>query len=68
MENKIVIHPDVYLLKSELINIRRHLHSIPELAFQEKKTSAYILNYLSQFDLQIMNEVGVTGVVAILKG
>ena len=68
MEKNVEIHPAILLLKSELINIRRQLHSIPELAFQEKKTSAFILSYLSKYDLEIVSEVGITGIVAILKG
>lgn len=68
MEKKIVLHPAILLLKTELINIRRQLHTIPELAFQEKKTSAFILSYLSKFNLEIVSEVGITGIVAILKG
>jgi N-acetyldiaminopimelate deacetylase len=31
----------------QFINIRRDLHQIPEIGFQEKKTQQYLLNYLA---------------------
>lgn len=36
------------LTEEELIQIRRHLHEIPELALQEKETHAYLLNVIKQ--------------------
>lgn len=33
----------------ELIAIRRDLHRIPELGFQEFKTQQYLLNVLEQY-------------------
>lgn len=35
--------------KEELIAIRRDLHRIPELGFQEFKTQQYLLNVLEQY-------------------
>ncbi|MFC0270730.1 N-acetyldiaminopimelate deacetylase [Metabacillus herbersteinensis] len=32
----------------KLINIRRDLHQIPEIGFQEHKTQQYLLNYIAQ--------------------
>ena len=34
------------LTEEELIQIRRHLHEIPELALQEKETHAYLLDVI----------------------
>ncbi|MDD3049636.1 MAG: amidohydrolase [Candidatus Cloacimonetes bacterium] len=34
----------------ELYDIRNHLHSIPELGFEEYKTQAYILNLLADYN------------------
>lgn len=45
------------LTTDELIQIRRDLHQIPELALQEVKTHAYLLNVIQQMDqthLEIM--------------
>lgn len=36
------------LTEEELIQIRRHLHEIPELALQEKETHAYLLDMIKQ--------------------
>ena len=51
-----------------LVEIRRHLHSHPELSGQEYKTAAYIAGVLSTCGLQVQELVGKTGVVAELKG
>lgn len=37
------------LSSDELIQIRRHLHSIPELSMQEFKTQAYVLQVIQSF-------------------
>lgn len=51
-----------------LIEIRRHLHSHPELSGQEYQTAAYIAGVLSSCGLQVQELVGKTGVVAELLG
>jgi amidohydrolase len=55
-------------LAPRLIEIRRHLHSNPELSGQEYKTAAYVAGVLSSCGLQVQELVGKTGVVANLKG
>lgn len=37
------------LTSEQLIQIRRHLHSIPELAMHEVKTHAYVLQVIQSF-------------------
>lgn len=51
-----------------LIEIRRHLHSHPELSGQEYKTAAYVAGVLSSCGLRVQELVGKTGVVAELPG
>jgi len=51
-----------------LVEIRRHLHSRPELSGQEYQTAAYIAGVLSSYGLQVQELVGKTGVVAELLG
>ncbi|ABR47799.1 amidohydrolase [Alkaliphilus metalliredigens QYMF] len=55
-------------LQVELNHIRRELHRIPELAFEEVETAQYIMRYLD--DLGIFYEKGIagTGVVAYIPG
>ncbi len=50
------------------ISIRRELHMRPELAFEEKETSARIANHLTDIGLTVSKGIGGTGVVATLKG
>jgi amidohydrolase len=51
-----------------LIEIRRHLHSHPELSGQEYQTAAYAAGVMSSCGFQVQEMVGKTGVVAELKG
>lgn len=55
-------------LAPRLIEIRRHLHTNPELSGQEYKTAAYIAGVLSSCGLRVQELVGKTGVVAELVG
>ncbi|HEY9886821.1 MAG TPA: M20 family metallopeptidase [Candidatus Obscuribacterales bacterium] len=55
-------------LTPRLIEIRRHLHSHPELSGQEYQTAAYVAGVLSSCGLKAQELVGKTGVVADLPG
>ncbi len=55
-------------LAPRLIEIRRHIHSHPELSGQEQQTSAYVAGVLSSCGLQIQEAVGKTGVIGELQG
>ncbi|SDK74184.1 M20 metallopeptidase family protein [Natronincola ferrireducens] len=55
-------------LLEELKSIRRDLHRIPELGFEEYKTSQYIANYLQSLDVNYEAQVLKTGVIAYFKG
>ncbi|MBF2034015.1 MAG: amidohydrolase [Leptolyngbyaceae cyanobacterium T60_A2020_046] len=55
-------------LEPRLIEIRRHLHSHPELSGQEYQTAAYVSGVLSSYGLKTQELVGKTGVVADLPG
>ena len=54
------IHPDV-------VKQRRHLHSNPELSFEEYQTSAYIKGCLDELGIEWKSMAG-TGVVGLIKG
>ncbi|HXD94120.1 MAG TPA: M20 family metallopeptidase, partial [Bacteroidia bacterium] len=51
-----------------LVDVRRHLHTNPELSFKEVETSRYISTQLIKH--RIEHEVGIvnTGIVALIKG
>ena len=55
-------------LAPRLIEIRRHLHTHPELSGQEYQTAAYITGVLSSCGVKAQELVGKTGVVAELPG
>ena len=50
-----------------LVELRRELHRIPELGYQEEKTSAKICQLLDQLEVPYQSAVGKTGVVARVK-
>lgn len=53
--------------KEAIIKARRELHRIPEIAFCEKKTSAFVSEYLKKKGLKIETGVAKTGVVGLLE-
>ncbi len=55
-------------LAPRLIEIRRHIHSHPELSGQEYQTSVYIAGVLSSSGLHVQEAVGKTGVIGELTG
>ncbi|XWK90603.1 MAG: M20 family metallopeptidase [Phormidium sp.] len=55
-------------LAPRLIEIRRHIHSHPELSAQEYQTSAYVAGVLSSYGIHAQQGVGKTGVVGDLRG
>ncbi|NJP11266.1 MAG: amidohydrolase [Leptolyngbyaceae cyanobacterium RU_5_1] len=55
-------------LAPRLIEIRRHLHSHPELSGQEYQTAAYVAGVLSSCGLQVKEGIGKVGVVGELQG
>lgn len=50
-----------------LVALRRDLHQIPELCYQEEKTAAKICDVLDQLEIPYQSTVGRTGVVARVK-
>jgi amidohydrolase len=51
-----------------VIATRRDLHAHPELGNQEKRTPALIVRTLKELDFELQEQVGGTGVVAVLRG
>ncbi|WP_461204801.1 M20 metallopeptidase family protein [Clostridium sp. DL1XJH146] len=66
LENRIVEKSEE--IKDELIKIRRDIHSHPEIALEEKRTSSIVANKLIELGLDVQVNVGVTGVIGLLKG
>jgi len=55
-------------IKAELIDIRRDIHAHPELGFKEVRTSGLVAKILESLDIELIDKVGITGVVGILRG
>lgn len=55
-------------LHPEIIAIRQHLHSHPELSFQEVETGKFIAEKLAEFGIRHEHGWGVNGVVAYIEG
>ena len=53
--------------REAIIKTRRELHQIPEIAFCEKKTSAYVAEYLKKCGLKTETGIAETGVVGLLE-
>ena len=55
-------------LAPRLIEIRRHIHSHPELSGQEYQTAAFVAGVLSSSGIHVQEAVGKTGVVGEVQG
>lgn len=55
-------------IEQEIINIRRDIHAHPELAFQEKRTSAIVAAHFQKLGLEVRTGLAGTGVLGILRG
>jgi len=55
-------------LAPRLIEIRRHIHSHPELSGQEQQTAAYVAGVLSSCGIVVQESIGKTGVIGELVG
>lgn len=50
-----------------VVAIRRDLHRIPEVAYTEEKTSAYVADYLKREGLAVTTGIARTGVMGLLE-
>jgi amidohydrolase len=61
------IHKLARAHKELVINTRRDLHRIPETGYTEKKTSAYVADYLNREGLEVQTGIAQYGVVGLLN-
>ena len=52
----------------EMKKWRQKIHSVPEIAYEEYKTSEFIEKKLKQFGIKVFKNFGKTGLVGILEG
>lgn len=61
------VHQLVHDHRDLIIQLRRDLHRIPEVAYTEKKTAAYVTAFLSDQDLDIQTGIAQYGIVGLMK-
>ena len=66
LRNRIKELSDQY--HQDIVNIRRHLHSYPELSFQEYETSKFIATQLNEMGVKFRSGIVKTGIEVILEG
>ena len=54
-------------IHGDVVRLRRHLHTYPELSFEEHQTSAFVKNQLDELGIPWKSVAG-TGVLAIVNG
>jgi amidohydrolase len=59
--------PAIDALLPELEAIYKDLHEHPELSMQEVRTARVVAEYMEKLGYEVTREVGVTGVVAVLR-
>ena len=59
---------DAYAVQPELIRIRRKLHQHPELGFELEQTVTLISDFLNAHSIPHKNDVGGSGIVALIEG
>lgn len=52
----------------QLVSIRRDLHQHPELGLEEYRTSALVLDFLKQWNIEVTQRIGETAIVGLIKG
>lgn len=62
------IKPTIKKITPAIIEARHQIHQYPELGNREFKTAELVANHMRQLGLDVQTEVGVTGVVGLLKG
>ncbi|KAB0268064.1 M20 metallopeptidase family protein, partial [Microvirga brassicacearum] len=55
-------------IEPRLIELRRDIHSHPELAFEEVRTAGIVADELTRLDIPHRTGIGKTGVVGIIEG
>ncbi|MDH7793039.1 M20 aminoacylase family protein [Ochrobactrum sp. AN78] len=67
VNRKLEIETGLASFIDEFIALRRDIHTHPELAFKETRTSALVADYLKQWGYDVTTGVGGSGVVGTLK-
>ena len=67
-EIKTLIKAKAAAYKTEVIEIRRHLHQFPELSFEEFETNKYVCAKLDEYGIEYQSGIVKTGIIGLIKG
>jgi amidohydrolase len=62
------LSPEAVQLTEAVVALRRTIHRLPELGFQEERTSALVADHLRGLGLEVQTGIAQTGVLGILRG
>jgi len=62
------IHLEAKKMEQKVIDWRRDIHAHPELGNREVRTAALVAKHLKSLGMEVKTNVGITGVVGVLKG
>ena len=62
------INEKIKSLIPEMKNWRHYIHENPEIAYEEKNTSKFIIQKLNEFGIETHTDLGGTGIVGIIHG
>lgn len=62
------IHREAEAIHGEIIQMRRHLHAHPELAFEEYQTATFVQEHLKRYGITFQTNIAKTGVVGWIEG
>lgn len=52
----------------EIASARQHIHTYPELSFQEYKTAAFVCKKLKEYKISFKKGIAGTGIIALIEG
>jgi amidohydrolase len=55
-------------IESEVIRIRRDIHTHPELSFKEERTARLVVDRLRQMGVRVIEKIAGNGVIGIIEG
>ena len=62
------IHESVCALEGHILDLRRELHRHPELACEEKQTTAIIVSELREIGIPVITYDDITGCIGVIEG
>lgn len=55
-------------INNELVQMRKDFHRFPEIGFKEYRTAEKVAEYMKSFGLEVLTDIGGTGLVGLLRG